>query len=136
MAACMASSFGRDSFLIRASFSTRGSAFSRLWRSARISSVVIVSMSPAGSTFPSTCVTSTSSKTRVTWQMASASRMLARNALPMPSPFDAPRTMPAMSTKLTVAGTMRWESNIFASTGSRESGTPTTPTFGSIVSNG
>ena len=68
--------------------------------------------------------------------MASASRMLARNALPMPSPFDAPRTMPAMSTKLTVAGTMRWESNIFASTGNRESGTPTTPTFGSIVANG
>ncbi len=43
--------------------------------------------------------------TRVTWQIASASRMWDRNALPIPSPWLAPRTMPAMSTKLTVAGT-------------------------------
>ena len=32
--------------------------------------------------------------------MASTSRMLARNWLPRPSPFEAPRTRPAMSTKL------------------------------------
>ena len=41
-----------------------------------------------------------------------------------------------MSTKLTVAGMMRSELKIFASTASRGSGTPTTPTFGSIVANG
>ena len=104
MAAWNAWSFGCISFLMRASFSTRGMAFSTVARSARISSVVMVSMSLAGSTLPSTCVTSTSSNTRVTWQIASASRMLARNALPMPSPCEAPFTMPAMSTKLTVAG--------------------------------
>ena len=101
-----------------------------------MSSVSMVSMSLAGSTLPSTCVTSSSSKTRVTWQMASASRMLARNALPMPSPCEAPFTMPAMSTKLTVAGMIRSEPKILASCASRGSGTPTTPTFGSIVANG
>ncbi len=76
-------------------------------------------MSLPGSTAPSTWVTSGSRNTRVTWQIASASRMLARNALPMPSPSEAPFTMPAMSTKLTVAGTIRSELNSFASTGSR-----------------
>ena len=74
------------SLRIRASFSTLGSAFSSVCRSARISSVVIVSMSLPGSTLPSTCVTSGSLNTLVTWQIASASRMLARNALPIPSP--------------------------------------------------
>jgi hypothetical protein len=132
----MASSFGRVSFLIRASFSTRGSAFSRVWRSARISSVVTVSMSLPGFTDPSTWVTSASSNTRVTWQIASASRMLARNALPIPSPWEAPFTMPAMSTKLTVAGMIFSEPYTSASLFSRGSGTPTTPTFGSIVANG
>ncbi len=105
-------------------------------RSARISSVEIVSMSPAGLTAPSTWVTSGSRNTRVTWQMASASRMWDRKALPMPSPVLAPRTMPAMSTKLTVAGTTRSDDSSSASTGSRASGTPTTPTFGSMVANG
>ena len=95
---------GLDSFLIRDSFSRRVTAFSRVCRSARISSVWIVSMSELGETLPSTCTTSPSSKARTTWQMASASRMLARNLLPSPSPSDAPRTMPAMSTKSTVAG--------------------------------
>ena len=44
--------------------------------------------------------------------------------------------MPAMSTNSTVAGSTRAEENSSASTGSRGSGTPTTPTFGSIVANG
>ena len=51
--------------------------------------------------------TSSSTKARTTWQIASASRMLARNLLPRPSPSEAPLTMPAMSTKDTVAGRMR-----------------------------
>lgn len=39
-----------------------------------------------------------------TWQMASVSLMLARNLLPSPSPLEAPRTSPAMSTNSTVVG--------------------------------
>ena len=93
-------------------------------------------MSEAGSTLPSTWVTSSSRKTRVTWQIAADSRMWERNLLPRPSPSDAPRTMPAMSTNSTVAGTTRAESNRAASFGSRGSGTATTPTFGSIVAKG
>ena len=56
------------------------------------------------------------SKTRTTWQMASLSRMAARNLLPRPSPSDAPFTMPAMSTKVTMAGTISLESKISART--------------------
>ena len=44
-----------------------------------------------------------------------ASRMLARNALPRPCPFDAPRTRPAMSTNDTGAGTIFCDANISAS---------------------
>ena len=87
-----------------ASFSSRGSAFSRVCRSARISSVLIVSMSSAGETLPSTCTTFGSEKARTTWQIAEASRMLARKALPRPCPLEAPRTRPAMSTNETGAG--------------------------------
>ena len=119
-----------------ASFSSRGIAFSSVCRSARASSVWIVEMSLAGFTSPSTWVTSSSRKTRVTWQIAADSRMWERNLLPSPSPSEAPRTMPAMSTNSTVAGTVRSELNSSARRGSRSSGTPTTPTFGSIVANG
>ncbi len=72
---------------------------SRLSRSASISSVSTVSASATGSMRPSTWVMSSSSKQRSTWTMASTSRMLARNWLPRPSPLEAPRTRPAMSTK-------------------------------------
>ena len=93
-------------------------------------------MSLAGLTSPSTWVTSSSRKTRVTWQIAADSRMWERNLLPRPSPCDAPATMPAMSTNSTVAGSTLALPNTFASCGSRSSGTPTTPTLGSIVANG
>ena len=111
-AALMAASSAASRFLILTSFSIRGIAFSMVWRSARISSVLMVSMSEPGSTLPSTWMTSGSSNTRTTWAMASASRMLARNLLPRPSPSDAPFTMPAMSTKDTGAGSSRWEPKI------------------------
>ncbi len=124
------------SFWRRDSFVRRGTAFSTDWRSARISSVLIVSMSSFGETLPSTWTTFSSLKARMTWQIASDSRMFARNLLPRPSPSEAPRTMPAMSTKSTVAGRSRWEPKISASLFRRGSGTPTTPTFGSIVANG
>ena len=74
--------------------------------------------------------------TRITWQIASLSRMLARNLLPSPWPSLAPRTMPAMSTNDTVAGMIFCEPKTSASRCSRGSGTPTTPTLGSIVANG
>ena len=93
-------------------------------------------MSDSGETLPSTWTTSPSSNARTTWQIASASRMLARNLLPRPSPSEAPRTMPAMSTNDTVAGRMRSELKISASRSRRASGSGTTPTFGSIVANG
>ena len=44
--------------------------------------------------------------------------------------------MPAMSTKETAAGMTFCEWKISASLVSRSSGTPTTPTLGSIVANG
>ena len=44
--------------------------------------------------------------------------------------------MPAMSTNDTVAGTIRAEENMRASTSRRGSGSATTPTLGSIVANG
>lgn len=135
-AASTAATFGTVSFLIRDSFWRRGRTFSMVWRSARISSVLIVSMSSLGETLPSTCTTFSSLKARMTWQIASDSRMFARNLLPRPSPSEAPFTMPAMSTKSTVAGRIFWEEKISASFARRGSGTPTTPTFGSIVANG
>ena len=95
-----------------------------------------VSMSPSGSAEPSTRVTSGSLKTRTTWQIASVSRMWPRNWLPSPCPCDAPLTSPAMSVNRTDAGTTRAELYSLASAASRGSGTPTTPTFGSIVANG
>ncbi len=49
--------------------------------------------------------------------------MAARNWLPKPSPSDAPRTMPAISTKVTDAGKIRSEAKTRANWASRSSGT-------------
>ena len=117
-------------------FSSASTRFSRLSRSASISSVSIVSMSAIGSILPSTWVTSPSSKQRTTCAIASTSRMLARNWLPSPSPFEAPRTRPAMSTKVSRVGTICADLASCASASSRGSGTATSPTFGSMVQNG
>ena len=136
LASCAAARLAARALSPRASFSSRGIAFSTVCRSARIISVWIVEMSDAGLTSPSTWVTSSSRKTRVTWQIAAASRMWERNLLPSPSPSEAPLTMPAMSTNSTVAGSSLAEANSSASVPRRSSGTPTTPTLGSIVANG
>ncbi len=136
LASLAASRTATFSFFIRASFSSRGIALSTVCRSARIISVWMVEMSLAGLTSPSTCVTSSSRNTRVTWQIAADSRMCERNLLPRPSPSEAPRTMPAMSTNSTVAGSCLAEPKTSASFARRGSGTPTTPTLGSIVANG
>ena len=136
MACLTAVTYSGLTFLPRRSFSSFGSAFSMVCISARISSVLIVSMSSAGSTRPLTCTMSSSSNARTTSQIASASRMLARNWLPRPSPSDAPLTMPAMSTNVTVAGTIFSVCTSLASTGRRSSGSGTMPVFGSMVANG
>ena len=101
-----------------------------------ISSVSMMDRSRSGFTAPSTWVTSPSSKQRTTWTMASVSRMLARKALPRPSPLLAPRTRPAMSTNSWEAGRIRWGVTISASRSSRSSGTSTTPVLGSMVQKG
>ena len=85
-ASCAAARLAASVLVPRASFSSRGIAFSTVCRSARISSVWMVEMSLAGLTSPSTWVTSSSRKTRVTWQIAADSRMWERNLLPRPSP--------------------------------------------------
>src|SRR5690606_24587915 len=105
-------------------------------RSARASSVSMVSMSAIGSTLPATWTMSGCSKQRTTWQMASTSRMWARNLLPRPSPLAAPATRPAMSTNSTAVGTTFCGWMMSASAFRRGSGTGTTPTLGSIVQKG
>jgi len=82
---------------------------------------------------PSTWVMSESSKQRTTCAIASTSRMLARNWLPRPSPLDAPRTRPAMSTNVSRVGMICADFAIAESLSSRGSGTATSPTFGSMV---
>ncbi len=114
--------------------------FSTVCRSARINSALIVSMSRTGSTVPSTCVTSSPpgafSKHRTTCTIASTSRMCDRNLFPSPSPLLAPRTIPAMSTSRSIAGTTFCVSINARMISSRASGIGTTPTLGSIVANG
>ncbi len=87
---------------------------SMLSRSDSINSVSTVSASDTGSIRPSTWVMSSSSKQRRTCTMASTSRILARNWLPRPSPLEAPRTRPAISTKLMRVGMISFEPAIFA----------------------
>ena len=82
----------------------RSRRLSTVSRSLRQSSAVMVSMSATGLTRFSTWMTLGSSKQRTTWRIASTSRMWERNWLPSPSPFEAPRTRPAMSTKLDGGG--------------------------------
>ena len=62
----------------------------------RSSSLMIV-RSRTGSTSPSTCIISASSKHRTTWKMASTARMCERKAFPRPAPVEAPRVRPAIS---------------------------------------
>ena len=93
-------------------------------------------MSAIGSTRPSGCGTPESAWQRTTWQIASVSRIEARNWFPSPSPSDAPLTKPAMSWKEMVAGTSSELRTVSATRSSRSSGTCATATFGSIVVNG
>ena len=62
--------------------------------------------------------------------------MFAKNWLPRPSPLLAPFTRPAISTNSIAVGTTFAAFTNGASFSNLSSGTPTTPTFGSIVQNG
>ena len=93
-------------------------------------------MSAIGSTRPSGWITLASSWQRTTWQIASVSRIEARNWLPSPSPSLAPLTRPAMSWKSIVAGTSSELRTVLATASSRSSGTWATATLGSIVVKG
>ena len=120
----------------RATRETRSSWRSALSRSASASSVLITSMSFSGSMRLATCTTLSSRKQRTTCAMASVSRMLARNWLPRPSPFEAPATSPAISTNSIVVGTMRCGFTMAEMRSCRGSGTGTMPVLGSMVQNG
>ena len=88
-----------------ASFCNLGRRPSIVWMSAKISSVLIISISCFGSIGASSCrMMSSFSNSRTTCTIASHSRMLCRNLFPKPSPVDAPATRPAISTNVTVAG--------------------------------
>ncbi len=89
---------------MRAERAALGIAFSTTCRSAIKSSVSMVSISRMGSTEPSTCTISLSSKHRTTCRIASTSLMFVRNLFPRPSPDDAPFTSPAISTSFRIAG--------------------------------
>ena len=93
-------------------------------------------LSRTGSIEPSTWVMLPLSKHRRTWMIAFVLRMLPRNLLPRPSPFEAPFTRPAMSTISIVVGTTRLGLSISARRISRRSGTVITPTLGSMVQKG
>ena len=62
--------------------------------------------------------------------------MCDKNLLPNPSPVDAPRTSPAMSTSRNTAGRIFSVSMYWLMVANRASGTSTMPTLGSIVQNG
>lgn len=65
-------------------------AFSTHSISFRRNSVRIISISRRGSTSPSTCMTSASSKARTTWKMPSTERTYERKEFPSPTFADAP----------------------------------------------
>ena len=62
--------------------------------------------------------------------------MCERNLFPKPSPFEAPFTNPAISTKEIVVGIIFFDLEIFAKLSNLLSGTLTIPIFGSIVQKG
>ncbi len=121
---------------VAACFCTFDMRLSTVSKSLSCSSVSIISLSLTGSIEPSTWVMLSFSKQRSTCIMASVSRMLPRNLLPNPSPFEAPFTRPAMSTISMVVGITFLGLSISASFMRRSSGTVITPTLGSMVQKG
>jgi hypothetical protein len=100
-----ASSCGTTSFLMRASFSSRGIAFSTVCRSARMSSVLMVSMSSCGRDLAvdvhDVAVGEHPDHLADRVALADVGEELVAEPLP---PRERPCTMPAMSTNDTVPG--------------------------------
>ena len=88
----------------RAALTVLEMRLSSISRSENISSILIVSISRIGLTFPSTCTTLGSSKQRTTCIIASTSLIWLKNLFPSPSPLLAPLTRPAISTNSITAG--------------------------------
>ena len=76
------------------------------------------------------------SKHLTTCAIASVSLIFDKNLLPRPSPFDAPSTKPAISTKFNFVGIVLIDFDILLKFISLSSGTETSPIFGSMVQNG
>lgn len=105
-------------------------------KSAKISSVLIISTSLIGSTAHSTCVTLLSLKYLSTCTMASTSLMWERNLFPNPSPLLAHFTRPAISTNSILEYIFFLDCDISASVSTLGSFTSTIPIFGFIVQKG
>ena len=120
-----------------AALATRSARRSIAARSAKTSSSSTVSASSSGSIRPAGWAMDSSWKQRSTCTTASAFRIVPRNWLPRPSPCDAPRTSPAMSTTSSVAGTILPERELAtaSSASSRGSRTSATPCTVSVVEN-
>mmetsp|Transcript_31373 Transcript_31373/g.78936 ORF Transcript_31373/g.78936 Transcript_31373/m.78936 type:complete len:273 (-) Transcript_31373:186-1004(-) len=137
--ACSASnSFLLAGLLFILAFSLSRSAFRRATasRSLALSSFVMISMSPIGSTLSSTWMMSASSNALRTWMMPSMARMCDRNALPRPAPCAAPLTSPAMSTISSHGWTSLLGLYLSQSQSKRSSGTWTRVSLGSMVQKG
>ena len=119
-----------------ASLASRGSAFSRVCRSARISSVTTVSMSRSGDTSPSTWLTSGSVNTRTTWQIASVSRMWAEELVAQPLALRGPADQPGDVDEAHRGRHDPGRVVQLGQLGQPRIGDPTMPTFGSMVANG
>ena len=105
-------------------------------RSAKISSVLMISTSLIGSIAHSTCTTSLSLKYLKTCTIASTSLMCERNLFPNHSPLLAPFTRPAISTNSILECIFFFECDISASVSTLGSFTSTIPIFGFIVQKG
>jgi len=114
--------------------------FSNLfWRDSKSASKIslsTISISLTGSTVLLIFCIFSDSKQRATWTIASTSLIWERNLLPKPSPFEAPFTRPAISTKVIVVLIVYCDFDIEDILFSLSSGTATIPIFGSIVQKG
>lgn len=105
-------------------------------KSLSTNSVQMISISLTGFTSASVWVTSSSSKARTTWKIPSTYLMLLKKWFPSPSPLEAPRTNPAISTTDSTAATSDFGFHISQSLVNLGSGTGTTALFGSMVQKG
>ena len=100
------------------------------------SSSGIISVSQTGSSLPSTCVISSSSKARVKWKIPSQALKWDKKTFHRPCPLWAPFTRPAISTTFRKAGILLAGLWYWQRKSNLSSGTGTLLSFGSTVQNG